>query len=270
MNKITKAIKLFKSVIQPTINEKYQQYADQVISLFADRKIEKTKEAEKLLMQLSSRGLGPQSAIKQITEKYTKKESVIGKLSRPTPNNIKQKKEKEANTIKTFFISGMITSEDTYKASFKKTGTIKERKYQLDEPFNLPIKAKNRAEAEEQYHAKAGEHFISTRSGEDSNANKSTKFLGATISSVGPDSSFTASSEITQFMKASSPVVYSFIPADASLLKNKGFCVLDQFIGIYGPLKQHLTSDHFIKMCYQVRGEVQPEKKKISGFYPKY
>ena len=90
MNKITKAIKLFKSVIHPTINEKYQHYADQVISLFADRKIEKTKEAEKLLMQLSSRGLGPQSAIKQITEKYTTKESVIGKLSRPTPNNIKQ------------------------------------------------------------------------------------------------------------------------------------------------------------------------------------
>ena len=68
MNKITKAIKLFKSVIQPTINEKYQPFADQVIKLFTDRKIEKTKEAEKLLMQLSSRGLGPQSAINQITK----------------------------------------------------------------------------------------------------------------------------------------------------------------------------------------------------------
>ena len=254
MNKITKAIKLFKSVIQPTIAEKYQPYATQVISLFADRKIEKTKEAEKLLMQLSSRGLAPQSAIKQITEKYSKKESVIGKLSRPTPSK-----------IKTFFVSGIIKTIDIYKNKMKNTGTIKEKIYQLpDEPFVIPIKAKNRAEAEEKYHAKAGEHFISTRSGEDSNVNKSTKFTGATIGSVSSERSFTATSENSQFMKGASNVEYSFIPADTSLLKNEGFCVLDQFIGIYGPMIKHLTNEHFIKMCYQVRGEVQPEKKKIS------
>ena len=85
MNKITKSIKLFKNVILPTIAEKYRPYATQVISLFADRKIEKTKEAEKLLMQLSSRGMGPQSAITQLEKKYSKKETATGKLSRPTP-----------------------------------------------------------------------------------------------------------------------------------------------------------------------------------------
>ena len=165
MNKITKAIKLFKSVIQPTINEKYQQYADQVISLFADRKIEKTKEAEKLLMQLSSRGLGPQSAINQITKIKSKNVSVIGKLSRPTPNNIKQKKEKEANEIKTFFISGVVGAKQIYRNLMKKTGVIKEQVYQLpDEPFAIPVNGRNRAEAEEKYHARAGEHFISSRS----------------------------------------------------------------------------------------------------------
>ena len=147
----------------------------------------------------------------------------------------------------------------------KNIGTIKEKIYQLpDEPFAIPIKAKNRAEAEEKYHAKAGEHFISTRSGEDSNVNKSTKFTGATIGSVSSERSFTATSENSQFMKGANNVEYSFIPADTSLLKNEGFCVLDQFIGIYGPMIKHLTNEHFIKMCYQVRGEVQPEKKKIS------
>ena len=63
MNKINKAIKHFKSVI-PSINEKYRPYADQVIKLFSERKIEKIKEAEKLLSQLSSRGMAPQTAIK--------------------------------------------------------------------------------------------------------------------------------------------------------------------------------------------------------------
>ena len=44
MNKIKNAIKQFKSVI-PAINEKYRPH-EQVIKLFAERKIEKTKEAK--------------------------------------------------------------------------------------------------------------------------------------------------------------------------------------------------------------------------------
>ena len=64
---LNKSIKEFKSVI-PAINQKYRPYAEQVINLFQDRKIEKRKEAEKLLDRLSSRGKGPQSAIKKINE----------------------------------------------------------------------------------------------------------------------------------------------------------------------------------------------------------
>ena len=118
MNKITKSIKVFKSVILPTIAQKYRPFADQVISLFADRKIEKTKEAEKLLLQLSSRGLGPQSAIDKITKKYVKQESITGRLSRPTPKNI-------ANKLKTFFVSGVIKATETYMNKLKKDGINK-------------------------------------------------------------------------------------------------------------------------------------------------
>ncbi len=66
-------------------------------------------------------------------------------------------------------------------------------------------------------------------------------------------------------MRAASPVEYSFIPADYSLLKNDGFCVRDQFLGIYSPLIKHLTEDYFIDLCYQVRGEQRPSKKIISA-----
>ena len=45
---INKSIKEFKSVI-PSITQKYRPYAEQLINLFNDRKIEKRKEAEKLL-----------------------------------------------------------------------------------------------------------------------------------------------------------------------------------------------------------------------------
>jgi len=113
---LNKSIKEFKSVI-PTINQKYRPYAEQVINLFKDRKIEKRIEAEKLLDQLSSRGKGPQSAIKKITDKYSKAESAIGKLTRPT--------------TQPFFVSGITKTTITYKQQLKKTGTVKERSYKL-------------------------------------------------------------------------------------------------------------------------------------------
>ncbi len=65
---INKSIKEFKTAI-PGMNKKYRPYAEQVINLFRERKIEKRREAEKLLEQLSSRGKGPQSAIRKITDK---------------------------------------------------------------------------------------------------------------------------------------------------------------------------------------------------------
>ena len=43
---VNKSIKEFKSVI-PSITKKYRPYAEQVINLFKDRKIEKRIEAEK-------------------------------------------------------------------------------------------------------------------------------------------------------------------------------------------------------------------------------
>ena len=174
MNKITKAIKQLKAIV-PIINKKYRSHAEQVIQLFSDRKIEKTKEAENLLIQLASRGLAPQSAIKKITEKYSKAESATGKLSRPTLKNI-------ANKIKTFFVSGVIKSSATYTGIFKKTGEIKTKTYQLtDEPFAVLIKAKNQEEAEQKYHADAEAHYAITRPTEDSNINRSRKFEGADI-----------------------------------------------------------------------------------------
>ena len=245
---LNKSIKEFKSVI-PAINQKYRPYAEQVINLFQDRKIEKRKEAEKLLDQLSSRGKGPQSAIKKITEKYSKAESAKGKLTRPT--------------TQTFFVSGVIHTVITYKQKLKKTGTIKERKYNVDTPCALPIKAKNKEEAIEKFIKDAP--ITGDGSGEDSNMAKTKASAGASVSSAVPMSSFSATTTGSQFMKAVSPIEYSFIPADTSLLKNNGFCVLDQFLGIYSPLIKHMTKEYFIDLCYEVRGEQRPAKKMISA-----
>ena len=91
-------IKAIKELKFQTVgmNQKYRPYADQVLNLFKDRKIEKRKEAEKLLDQLASRGKAPQAAINKITEKYSKAESATGKLER--------------RELKTFLLAASLTA----------------------------------------------------------------------------------------------------------------------------------------------------------------
>ena len=55
---ISKAVQSLKTIV-PLINSKYRAYADQIVDLFKQRKIEKTKEAENLLLQLGGRGKAP-------------------------------------------------------------------------------------------------------------------------------------------------------------------------------------------------------------------
>ena len=112
---INKSIQTLKSM-KAGINPKYRAYADEVIGLFKDRKIEKTKEAEALLIKLGSRGKAPQSAITAITEKHRKAEPATGKLTRPQEQ--------------TFFVKGVIRSSIVYEQRLKKTGAIKEREYE--------------------------------------------------------------------------------------------------------------------------------------------
>jgi hypothetical protein len=245
LNKAIKELK-FQTI---GMNQKYRPYADQVLNLFKDRKIEKRKEAEKLLDQLASRGKAPQSAIKKLNEKYSKAESATGKLDR--------------RELKDYFVSGVIHTIHTYKQQFKKTGTVKERHYNIQTPFALPIKAKSKAEAEKKFTEAASSS--ATQTGEDSNIAKTRKFQSASISSIEPQSNFKTESESSQLMRAASPVEYSFIPADHSLIKTPGFCVLDQFLGIYSPLIKHVNKEYFINLCYEVRGEQRPAKKIISA-----
>ena len=97
---LNKAIKDLKTLL-PSSTNKYRPYADQVLNLFKDRKIEKTKEAMKLLEQLASRGKGPQAAINKINEKYSKAESATGKLDR--------------RELKDYFVSGITQHIITYE-----------------------------------------------------------------------------------------------------------------------------------------------------------
>ena len=150
-------------VMASSTNPKYRANSDEVIKLFTERKIEKFKEAEKLLTQLSSRGKAPQSAINKIKEKYIKAEPATGKLTRPAQQE--------------YFISGTIEKVETYKQQLKKKGiTIQSKEYLVSMPYATTIKAKNKADAQGIFSLAAAGFFSDMGSGEDSNTNKTKKF----------------------------------------------------------------------------------------------
>ena len=104
----------------------------------------------------------------------------------------------------------------------KKTGTVKERQYKIETPYATQIKAKNATEAKEKF-IKEAETSGASGGGEDSNISRTRTGAGATVGSVVSMSSFSPASSGSQLMKAVSPIEYSFIPADTSLLKKYWF-----------------------------------------------
>ena len=71
------------------------------------------------------------------------------------------------------------------------------------------------------------------------------------IDDVKEGGDYKAKSPLDAPMKAAQYVEYDFIPSDDKYLQNQGFCVLDQFLGIYGPLIKKLDRAYFIDMCYK-------------------
>ena len=92
MNKITKSIKLFKNVILPTIAEKYRPSATQVISLFADRKIKKTKGRKTINAIIKSR-YGPAKYNHPTRKEIQQKRNSNGKIIPPNTKECSKQTE---------------------------------------------------------------------------------------------------------------------------------------------------------------------------------
>jgi hypothetical protein len=91
-----------------------KQYVSKVIELYIESKIEKFKEAENLLIKLTSRGLGPKRAIEKINS-YSERLPAIAKLSRPVEPT-------KPMIIQTYHVSGTILTESQYFWNDKKQG----------------------------------------------------------------------------------------------------------------------------------------------------
>jgi len=202
-----------------------------VIKLYKDRTIGKFATALKLATQLSS-GKNSQLAGKKGLARQYGKEPETGKL-KPTQS---------------FFIKGVVKTQSKYTKTTNKGTHQYPKVYHDNFVVAKTITAKTEAFAIQMFRKMVTAEF------EMEGYSKSTKVNEVVIKRIEATSAYKARAEADTPMKAASYANYHFIPSDDRHLQNDGFCVVDHFVGIYGPKIKKLTRDYFIGLCAEFHG----------------
>ena len=240
------------------VGPKKASFIEEIAQLYEQRKIEKLKTAEAICIKLISSGKGPASGIKEI-EKYRGHTSTLTKF---TENKAENEKEKHLPPMIQWYIKGNVKTESTYRDK-KKVGNIKTIYY---DDFNQArtITARTEEDAIAIFKNQMNEEFTLDSEATDNSENHKSRVVKGVKASASVFKSegkgFTISKSL---MRSSNAVEYDFIPADRSLDIGDGFCVIDQFVGVYSKYIKSLTVEHFIDLCYLVRGEMPPTKTNI-------
>ena len=108
----------------------------------------------------------------------------------------------------------------------------------------MKIKAISKVMAIKHYEKIMTEKYTLDRHTADVSMNfKNRKVIGFEKINCQSETNFNASSENNIMMKSAKPIKYNFFESDDQYLKENGFCVIDTFVGIYGPLIKKLTRD---------------------------
>jgi hypothetical protein len=172
-NKRVKAAKQLLNFIL-VVKASNKQHVSKVIELYIESKIEKFKEAENLLIKLTSRGLRPKTAIEKINS-YSERLPAIGKLSRP----VKPKQTPKPMITQTYHVSGTILTKSQYFWNDKKQ-IEKSKAYSDREHDAMKIKAISKEMAIKHYEKIMTEKYTLDRhTADDGSMNfKNRKVLG--------------------------------------------------------------------------------------------
>ena len=238
-SKISQNMKLLQSI--PS-NPKFDEGMDEVIALHKTRKIENIRTATKIAEKFAVTGKGSAGAAKSgvnLLKRYRTKVPATGKLER---HFIKK------NTRK-YFVKGTVTVKSQYVTT---NGKTKERKlnpkvYIDDRPLGFEVMATSKEDAERQWKIQVE---ASAAAGDSEEMGEESGVFGQSTVEKSYVNSVTVvpngKSEAHTPMKNSCAVKYGFIPEDATHQKNDGFCVIDNFVGIYNPLIKRMTREYFI------------------------
>ena len=218
-----KLLESYKTLTKPTT----RSVIDRIIGLYKQNKIN-IATAEKLAHQTIGRGKAPQSALKRI-------EGYEGK-------NKKQ-------ATKTYFVTGQAKIKRTYftRKSQKTNNPVKSKQtYHDEQRLTVTVEASSPEEAKKQARG------AFKREIENQYYEKEEEFEDVAITSVIEEGQHGAKPPEHRLMKSAKPIKFDFIPSDESLLENEGFCVVDQFVGIYGRHVKKATRNWFINRLYEM------------------
>ena len=209
-----------------SVNVSNKQYVSKVIELYIESKIEKFKEAENLLIKLTSRGTGPKKAIEKINSYSEFKEKRIQKRKEKQ----KQKQEEEIKRLakkmptQIYHVSGTILTKTQYFWTNKKQGE-KSKKYDDSYQDAMKIKATSKEAVIKYFEKVMTERYTIDRHTVDISIHfKSRKVTGFQNINCQSESNFNASSENNMLMKSAKPIKYNFFESDDQYLKDNGFC----------------------------------------------
>jgi hypothetical protein len=157
-------------------------------------------------------------------------------------------KVKPVGKMRSWFIRGEVRTTSVYQKVTKKGTTKYEKKYHDILPYAKRIEARTKEEALNQYRAMAADDLNMEGYA------KTTEVDDIFIDDIKDEGAFKARGEANSLMRDALPVDYEFIPDEKSLLKHTGECVVDQFVGVYGPLIKKLTKQSFVDLCYEFNG----------------
>ena len=156
----------------------------------------------------------------------------------------RNKKVAEENRLKTFFIKGKVHATSKYSKKTNK-GTVEyPKEFKEEYPEGKEVRARSLEAAKQMFVAQATADFDTDRG-----YWKTVHVNSVEITSATPITAYKAVDKGDVMMKAVKFPKYHFIPSDDKLLENEGFCVLDQFVGIYGPRIKKLTRSYFVDLC---------------------
>ena len=200
------------------IDTKHRQRLDDLITLYRERKIPTHALATKIAKNLAGINGTPKTAIK-LMEKYYD-------VSTAKDRNTQVAKQ---NQLKTYFVKGKVNTTTTYSSTTNQEAKKVVINHKDSYKDAKQIKARSEAEARKMFDAMATQDFELKGYSKDVVVNDVDFF------SVVDAATYKAGKEGDVLMKAVKLPKYHFIPSDDKLLLSEGFCVVDQFVGIYGP-----------------------------------
>lgn len=185
----------------------------------------------------------------QTAQNRMKRISDLSKFEKVKKDNTKRyTKKTTTNEPKVYAVHGIVTGQTKYWHKDPKTGKrfLSKYVYDFEHEKKENIVATSAKEAKEIFTEKMQEDY---ESGDKDYEVKVTEVDEIKVTAAHYLDMYRPLAEIDTPMKSIKRLEYDFFKEDTTHLKNTGYCVVDNFVGVYGQKIKKVTREWFIEQC---------------------